>query len=55
MVLDTLTASSDDVEKMRQKYINLRNQGELDRRLTKLIRKQKRATTTNGPHPHYGD
>lgn len=32
----------------------MKNSGELEKRLKSLFKKQKRAITTSGPHPHHG-
>lgn len=53
MVLDTIHADLDEVAKIKERYLGLKSSGDLDRKLARLMKKQKRATTTNGPHPHY--
>jgi len=41
------------VDRIRQSFIRQKNLGNLEKTLIKLRRKQKNATTTNGPHPHH--
>jgi hypothetical protein len=48
-----MVASAEDVQAVKSKYHGLIRSGELERRLSRLMKKQKRATTTNGPHPHH--
>ncbi len=42
-----------DLKDLKEKYRELIDSGRLDRDLQKLAKMQKRALTTNGPHPHY--
>ena len=42
-----------DLKGLKEKYRELINSGRLDKDLQKLAKMQKRALTTNGPHPHY--
>lgn len=53
MILDTITAPTEDIEKIKQKYKALETNKELEKRLSRLMKKQKRALNTNGPHPHH--
>ena len=53
MVLDALSVNQEEIGKIKGYYSRLRQTGELDKILTRLMRKQKRAMTTNGPHPHH--
>ena len=41
------------IAKIRERYDQMRKNGKLEKELHRLERKQKNATTTNGPHPHY--
>lgn len=41
-----------DSKELRLKYKAMIDSGKLDRDLQKLSKMQKRALTTNGPHPH---
>jgi len=45
------TIESDSL-KLKHKYKGLIDSGKLDRDLQNLSKMQKRALTTNGPHPH---
>ena len=41
------------VQNIKDYYLSEKQMGQLDKNLVKLMRKQKNATTTNGPHPHH--
>lgn len=49
-VLKTIVSDS---KELKLKYKALIESGKLDRDLQKLSKMQKRALTTNGPHPHH--
>ncbi|MFS8160046.1 MAG: hypothetical protein ACMG6E_07515 [Candidatus Roizmanbacteria bacterium] len=51
--MDAIPIDHRQIAKIRDFYRKLKSQGELDKTLVKLLRKQKNATTTNGPHPHH--
>lgn len=41
------------VDSIRKQYYQKKNSGALEKELQKLYKKQKNASTTNGPHPHH--
>jgi hypothetical protein len=43
----------EEVRSIGHRFHQMKQSGELEQRLSKLQKKQKRATTTNGPHPHH--
>ena len=53
LVLETAMTAQEEVDKIIMRYKQMQRSGELDRRMKALLKKQKRATTTNGPHPHH--
>jgi hypothetical protein len=53
VILDSLTINPEEVQQIKDYYNNLKNSGELGKLLSRIMRKQKKATTTNGPHPHH--
>lgn len=50
VILDAVNVDEKQIEEIKNFYLNDKD---LDKKLTKLFRKQKNATTTNGPHPHH--
>ncbi len=56
MVIDddkVLKTIDEDLVKIKQRYESLITSGKLERELARLSKLQKRALTTNGPHPHH--
>jgi hypothetical protein len=53
LILDTQEAPEKEVRRVAERYQSMKHSGELESRLSKLQKKQKKATTTNGPHPHH--
>lgn len=53
MVLEAAVQNKDEIEKVRERYTKMKNSGDLERKLKYLNKKQKRAVTTSGPHPHH--
>jgi hypothetical protein len=45
--------NKEEIERIRERFIKMKNTGELEKRLKQLNKKQKRAVTTSGPHPHH--
>lgn len=52
-MLDAAVLNQEEIERIRERFIRMKNIGELERKLKQLNRKQKKAFTTSGPHPHH--
>lgn len=53
MVLDAAVQNKEEIEKIRERYVKSKNSGDLEKKLRQLNKKQRRAVTTSGPHPHH--
>eukprot|EP00347_Sterkiella_histriomuscorum_P009002 403342907 len=53
LVLDSKQVPEEEIQKIKQRYYQQKRSGELDKKLGRLYKKQKRASVHNGPHPHY--
>ncbi|CDW82003.1 UNKNOWN [Stylonychia lemnae] len=53
LVLESNPVPEEEIKKIKNRYISCRHSGELDKKLAKLQRKQRKAAVHNGPHPHH--
>jgi hypothetical protein len=53
LVLESNEVPEEEINKIKRKYILYKKSGELDKKLARLLKKQKRAAIHNGPHPHH--
>lgn len=53
VILEAGIVDEKEIDKIKDYYLTEKQMGQLDKNLVKLMRKQKNATTTNGPHPHH--
>jgi hypothetical protein len=53
LVLESSQVPEEEIKKIKSRYLSYIKSGELDKKLIKLSKKQRKAAVHNGPHPHH--